>query len=155
MTAQGTATEIRAADQVVFGVTLIFNLALAGIFVARLLGWEILESVLGIFVLLLIIPLTWVIWQNYWEGREWWTYGLPGLLVAFLLVELLLDYVFALDFRSSAVLLWPYLVLYYSSSMVMVGYNFMIRMRWGWITLATYFLNLAAALFSYAVVGHG
>jgi len=60
----------------------------------------------------------------------------------------------SLPFRSSR-LLGPYLLLYYLSPMGMIGYAFLVSEAYGFITLATYFLNLLATWYSYCEVGHG
>jgi hypothetical protein len=59
-----------------------------------------------------------------------------------------------LDFRSTA-LLWPYLLVFYVALMGMIGYSFLIKKSFGYVTLCTYFLALLATWYSYAKVGHG
>ena len=39
--------------------------------------------------------------------------------------------------------------------MAMVGYSFLIKKSFGYVTLCTYFLGLLATWYSYAKVGHG
>jgi hypothetical protein len=86
--------------------------------------------------------------------REWWAITLPLLLIVFLVAEVALDYIARYDFRSTR-LLGPYLFLYYVSIMGMIGYSFLAEKRYGFVTLATYFLSQIAALYSYLKVGHG
>jgi hypothetical protein len=69
-------------------------------------------------------------------------------------VEFVLDYWLELDFRHSR-LLGPYLLLYYLALMGMIGYSFQVGRVFGFVTLATYFLQLAATGYSYRKVGHG
>ena len=52
-------------------------------------------------------------------------------------------------------MLGPYLALYYLGLLGMIGYAFGAGKLYGFITLATYFLNLAATGYSYSRVGHG
>jgi len=91
---------------------------------------------------------------NALGGHPWWTSVLPGLLVLYDAVEFLLDYVLKFDFRHSH-WLGPYLGLYYLALMGMIGYTFLIGKSFGFVTLITYFINLAATAFSYARVQHG
>ncbi len=79
---------------------------------------------------------------------------LPLLLLLFLVIELLFDYILKIDFRSTA-LLWPYIIVYYLGLMGMVGYSFLIGKPYGFVTLGTYFLNLFATWYSFSVSGHG
>ena len=75
-------------------------------------------------------------------------------MIAFLILELLLDYVLQIPFRETR-LLWPYLALFYLSAWMMIGYTFLVNKTYGFITLVTYFLSLAATAYSYSQVGHG
>jgi CDP-diglyceride synthetase len=115
--------------------------------------WK-LEHVLGLVVVALILPVGAVILLNALAKREWWTIVLPLLLALYLVIELLFDYVLKLDFRNTA-LLWPYLAVFYVALMAMVGYSFLIKKAFGYVTLCTYFLCLLATWYSYSKVGHG
>jgi hypothetical protein len=86
--------------------------------------------------------------------REWWAVVLPVLLAAYLILELILDYVLKLDFRNTR-LLWPYLLVYYVAVNAMIGYTFLVDRAYGAITLATYLLGLLATWYSYSRVRHG
>jgi hypothetical protein len=49
----------------------------------------------------------------------------------------------------------PYLLLFYLALMAMIGYSFLLGKTYGYITLATYFLHMAATAYSYGRVKHG
>ena len=102
-------------DLVVFICANLFNLFIVLIMLARPFGLERLERMVGILNLLLVIPLTIAVILNLNAGRDWWTYVLPMVMIVFLIVELLLDYVLQIPFRETR-LLWPYLALYYLSA---------------------------------------
>ena len=144
----------RTVDLVVFICANLFNLFIFFIMLSRPFGLERLERVVGILNLLLVIPLTIAVILNFNAGRDWWTYVLPLVMIAFLIVELLLDYVLQIPFRETR-LLWPYLALYYLSAWMMIGYTFLVSKPYGFITLVTYFISLAATAYSYSQVGHG
>jgi hypothetical protein len=91
---------------------------------------------------------------NVRAKREWWAATLPLLLAVFLIIEVILDYIVEYDFRST-ILLGPYLLAYYVSMMGMIGYSFLTEKKYGFITLATYFMSQLAAFCSYVMVGHG
>ncbi len=146
--------DFRIIDLTVFVIANLVNLLLIGIFLSRPSGLEKLEHILGLVVVSLILPVGAVVLLNALAKREWWTIVLPSLLILFLLIELLFDYILKLDFRSTA-LLWPYLLVFYVGLMAMIGYSFLIKKSFGFITLGTYFLSLLATWYSYAKVGHG
>ena len=144
----------RTVDLVVFISANLFNLFIICIMLSRPFGLEHLEKMVGIINLLLVIPLTAAVILNFTSGRDWWSFVLPLVMIAFLILELLLDYVLQIPFRETR-LLWPYLALFYLSAWMMIGYTFLVNKTYGFITLVTYFLSLAATAYSYSQVGHG
>jgi hypothetical protein len=143
-----------AVDSMLFVVALLANLLLAGVFLARAKGHGQLQYDLGIAFETLALPLVVGAVLNLVWQREWWTVALPLALLPFLAVELLFDYVWRLDFRSTR-LLGPYLALYYVGLIALTGYAFSLGKLFGFVALATYFANLAASGYSYSRVGHG
>jgi hypothetical protein len=141
-------------DITIFVIANFVNLALATIFLARARGNQEAAKILSASVLITGIPLTIAIVINASGQREWWTVVFPALLLAHFLMELVLDTILKLDFRSTR-LLWPYLAVYYLALFAMIGYSSGKGKVFGFITLATYFVNLPATGYSYARVGHG
>jgi hypothetical protein len=144
----------RNIDFFVFIIANLTNLLLAIMFLLRASRKAKVGSTFGWIAVVLGIPLLAAIVMNALGERPWWTTVLPGLLVAYDLVEFLIDHVLKFDFRHSR-WLGPYLGLYYLALMGMIGYSFTIGKLFGFITLITYFINLAATAYSYARVQHG
>lgn len=143
----------RKVDLPVFGLANLFNFIMVFVFLARIRGASHLPFVgllWGVFVLILVILTA----LNTTAGRDWWAIVLPALFAVFLMLEILLDYILKLDFRSTR-LLGPYLLLYYLSLFGMIGYTFQIGKTYGFFTLVTYFIHQAATFHSYFRVGHG
>jgi CDP-diglyceride synthetase len=143
----------RTIDLIVIISANIFNLLIVGIMLSRPFGYERLERICGILSISLILPLGVAVAYNIANRREWWSYVLPLVLIAFLLLELLLDYILHYPFRQTR-LLWPYLLLFYGGAMFMIGYSFLSIEKLGYLTLITYFLNLLATWYSYTHVGY-
>jgi len=143
------AVDFRTVDIAVFVIANLVNLLLIGLFLARAQGLERVESILGLVVMALALPLGAAVILNISGQREWWTIALPLLLILFFAIELLFDYILKLDFRNTA-LLWPYIVVYYLALMGMIGYSFSIGRPYGFITLGTYFLGLLATWYGHA-----
>jgi hypothetical protein len=146
--------DIWVIDIGIFVIANLINLLLIGIFLSRPKGLKKVEHVLGLFVVAMILPVGLAIILNILGKREWWAIVLPLILILFLAVESLLDYILRLNFRKTR-WLWPYLFLYYLAMMAMIGYSFLIGKPYGFVTLGTYFLSLFATWYSYAKVGHG
>ena len=149
-----TAPVYRIVDTGVFVIAALFNVLMIGIFLSRPPGLKRVERVQGWIGIALAVPAGVAVVLNALGQREWWTMVLPALFVIFEIVELVLDYILKLDFRHSR-LLGPYLLLYYASTMGLIGYSFLVHKTYGFITLATYFLCLLATWYSYSKVGHG
>lgn len=146
--------DFRIVDTAIFIIANLVNLLLVGIFLSRPKGLKQVEYVLGLIVVAMILPVGIAVILNIQGKREWWTIVLPLILLSFLAIELLFDYILNLDFRKTK-LLGPYLLVYYLALMAMIGYSFLIGKPYGFITLSSYFLNLFATWYSYSKVGHG
>ena len=129
------------------------NLLMAALFVARTMGFpRLAKYYVGIPLLALGVPIGWIDLANWFEARPWWTFSLPLVLLAFLAVELVLDYLRSTEFRRSRIV-GPYLALYYVGFMLMIGYSFLAGGNLGFVTLATYFGMLGATAY-YFRSGH-
>jgi hypothetical protein len=111
-------------------------------------------NIIGVIWVAFIVVLSIVVFVSVRGRREWWTIVLPSLLIAFLILEIILDYILQIDFRTTR-LLGPYLLLYYLALFGMIGYSFQIGKKFGFVTLMTYFINQIVTFYSYFQVGHG
>jgi hypothetical protein len=147
-------TDNRLVDITLIVITNLFNFVVAGIMISRVGQWKRLERTLGWLSNSLALPVGIALILNTLADREWWAMVLPGLFLAFLLVEIILDYILKLEFRRTR-FLGPYLLLFYAAQMGMIGYAFLVREAYGFVTLVTYFLCLGATGYSYSQVRHG
>lgn len=149
-----TLPDYAVVDIVVVVIANLINLGLVVIFLVRTQGRLQIEHRVGWGLIAMTLPLMVALVYNAAERRPWWSVAMPALLVLFLLVELLLDYILEYNFRQTR-WLGPYLLLFYVALMGMIGYAFLTSERAGIITLLTYFAQLAATAYSYRRVGHG
>jgi hypothetical protein len=145
---------LQALDMTIFVVANFVHLVIAIMFIARAQGARKLANAAGNASVAMILPLGMAVVLNSLVRRDWWMIVLPAVLLAFLVIELLFDYILKLDFRNTR-LLWPYLLAYYLGLNAMIGYTFQVGKVFGFITLVTYFINLAATWYSYSRVKHG
>jgi hypothetical protein len=125
---------------------------MALLFIVRILGSYLVEQALGIVVLVFGFALGYVAYSNKKNNRNKWEVYLLLPIFLFCIVDLILDYILVSDFRSTA-LVGPYLLLYYSSLWMLIGYSFRFEKKWGFVTLATYFLNMSLSLYQYMILG--
>jgi len=148
---------IHLIDITVFIIANLINISMTVIFIFREKGWGRGEYITGLVLIVLILPLSFIIFFNVVSARDWWTIVIPAVVISFLAAELLLDYIMGLEFRNTP-LLWPYIILYYLALFGMIGYSFSIGKGWGLVTLCTYFLNLFATWYAHRKpnnVNHG
>jgi uncharacterized membrane protein HdeD (DUF308 family) len=108
------------------------------------------ESFLGIAAMTMGFCLGYIAFINRRNKRDKWeTYLLIPILL-FFIVELILDYILDFDFRSTA-LAGPYVLFYYVGLWGLIGYAFRYDRRWGFLTLATYFLNMSLSVLQHVV----
>ena len=126
-----------------------FNLLIAGIFVAQKHGRDPLTRTLGIAWLCLAIPLSVVFVRYLIAGRETWIFVYFCFILFYMLVELLLDYVFKVEFRKRNVTHIPYIILEYIALFGLIGISFAIDRTWGWIVSIAFWILLASLIYLY------
>jgi hypothetical protein len=144
----------RSMDLSVIVIANLFNLVMVVVFLLRTIKKTGHLLLVGFIWVVFIAALAVIVFQNVKAKRGRWFIILPTLFDLFLIVEVVLDYIFRYEFRSTG-LIGPYLLLYYVSIFGMIGYSFLVEKKYGFITLMTYFLSQFAALYSYTKVGHG
>ena len=136
-------------DLVLVVIANLANLLIAAIFVARHKGFQGAEYWIGLVVVCLGIPVVISAIWNLVKGRETWTVYLPLILVLYLVIEFVFDYWLKIDFRSTW-LMWPYILVFYAGLMAMIGYSFLVNRTYGFVTLSTYFINLATTVWAHS-----
>jgi len=144
----------RTVDFGVFIIANAINLLLAVMFVARARRADKVERITGLLIVAMALPLAAASILNAFGHRSGWTWGLPLVMVVFCVVEYLVDYALKINFRGRRPMK-PYLLLFYLALMAMIGYSFLLGKTYGYVTLATYFLHMAATAYSYGRVKHG
>jgi len=99
---------------------LVFVLTI-GVFVARLASRPSLEYWLGVVLVLLLVPLLYLLFRGRVTGRSGLYMLQLSLMVAYLVVEVLVDYVFKCDFRSVRWMTIAYVTLFFAATGGMVG----------------------------------
>jgi len=130
-------------DYALVAIAILVNVLMIGIMLSRPSGLKGVEVALGWIFVGLVLPVSCAVILNALGKREWWTVVLPLLLLVFMIVEFVLDYILKLNFRQTR-LLWPYLLLYYLSLWGMIGYVFLVDKRLGFVNLVIYFFHLLA-----------
>ena len=126
-----------------------FNLLIAAIFIAQKLGREKLVRTFGVLWLCLLVPLTVVFVSYRRAGREPWILVSLGFVFLYMLVELLLDYVFKVDFRSKPITNVPYILLEYVALFSLIGIAFELGQIWGTVVAVCFWILMGSLAYLY------
>lgn len=129
------------------------NLLFAAMFVARVRAPHHAHRI-GLVGTGMASPLAMAAVLAWTSGTELWDIILPLVFVVFAAVELVVDEVLDFEVRASR-WLWPYLLLFYVAQWAVIGAAFRASGPGGLAVLASYFVCLAATVYSYRRVGHG
>jgi small-conductance mechanosensitive channel len=146
----GTGALNRRIDLIVVYVANLINVIMALLFVVRISNLPQVEDILGIAVMIMGFGLGYIAFINRRNKRNKWETYLLIPIFLFFIVELALDYVLNFDFRSTA-LVGPYILFYYVALWGLIGYAFRFDKKWGYLTLATYFLNMTLSVLQHYV----
>ncbi len=94
--------------------------------------------------------LGYVAFINRRQKRDKWETYLLIPIFLFFIVELIIDYILVLDFRSNAIAA-PYVLFYYVGLWGLIGYAFRFDKKWGFLTLVTYFLNMTLSVLQHFI----
>jgi hypothetical protein len=143
-------TDYEKIDLVVVYLANFINVIMAIMFTVRIFGLPQVEHALGIVVMVMGFALGYIAFLNRKNRRDKWEFYLLIPILLFFIVDLFLDYLFPFDFRSTAIV-GPYILLYYVGLWGLIGYSFRFNKKWGFVTLATYFLNMTLSVLAHYV----
>jgi hypothetical protein len=137
-------------DLIVVYMANLINVIMAILFIARISDLPQVEYVSGIVVMIMGFALGYIAFFNKKNKRDKWDVYLLIPIFLFFVVELVLDYVLSFDFRSTAIAL-SYVLLYFVGLWGLIGYSFRFDKTWGFVTLATYFMNMILSILAHYV----
>jgi len=143
-------SDYKKIDLIVVCLANLINVIMSFLFVTRIFAFLQVESILGIVAMIMGFCLGYIAFINRRNKRDKWETYLLIPIFLFFVVELVLDYILDFDFRSTA-LVGPYILFYYVGLWGLIGYAFRFDKRWGFLTLATYFLNMSLSVLQHFV----
>lgn len=91
------------------------------IFIFRLFRQQTVEYWLGIAFLLTAIPLIYLLYTANQLQRPTIYYIQLGIMIVFIIIELLLDYIFKIDFRNIKWMTITYVIFFFTAAGGMIG----------------------------------
>jgi len=99
----------------------LINVLIIAVFIARLSNRPNIEYWLGIILILSIVPLAYLFITAFGFKRHLLYFIQIGLMITYLVVELMLDYILKVDFRQNQRIVIPYIMLFFSGTGGMIG----------------------------------
>jgi hypothetical protein len=125
----------------------------SGVFLARLAEKPRLEYGLGLLEILLILPLAYLLLSAFQLDRPRIYFLWIGLMILFLVAELLLDYVWQVPFRTVRWQTILYVVLFFGATGGMIGVAGLAGRGWSVAAIISFLIMGALAFFQRHVTG--
>jgi hypothetical protein len=131
----------------------LINLLMIGVFIARLSHRPKIEFWLGIAVISTIGPLVYLFVAAVGFKRPLLYFIQIGLMIAYLVVELLLDYVLKVDFRQNRSIVIPYVTLLFAGMGGMIGVASHAGKVWTAVTVISFLIMAVLAFVQRSITG--
>ncbi len=139
----------RILNIIFIGASVLFFICVSGIFLTTKFSIAELRMVLGIIVVSLIVPFT-VILIGYVKEKPEKAVIIPlGLILLYLFLELIWDYILRIPFREILALHIIYIIVLYIASFNMIGVSFRINRKMGWLVTITFWISLGCLIYLY------
>jgi len=140
-----------APYDLVFGISaVVFNLLIAGFFIAWPNGKTELVRKIGIGLIALGVPFGLVLYNEITTGQNQYVRITLAVVLAYILTELLMDFILKYDFRSKFITHVPYILLEYGAFISLIYTAFIISDFWGWAVSITFWIAMAALIYYFA-----
>jgi hypothetical protein len=140
----------KAVDVIFVFSSVVFNVSVSALYVSTKLGDTLLVQVCGGIVISLIIPFTITLVGYIREKTGKRTIISNGIILAYLFLELMLDYVLRIPFREILALHVPYIIVFYAALFSMIGVSLEKNRKMGYVVVVT-FLILMGCLTYYLI----
>ncbi len=129
------------------GSVITFNLAVSGVYIASKLDNQSLLNVFGAIVVFLIIPFTLSL-IRYIKAKAKKKIIISHVIILFyLLLEVLLDYILKIPFRKILVIHVPYIIVFYAAAFSMIGVSRTISKKAIMLVLSTFFILIGSLIY--------
>jgi len=130
-------------------IAILMNFLVIAIFILRKKGFEQLEHKIGYIVISCAIPLFIIILNYILIGKELWIIIYIIIMISFLMIEMVLDYILKIDFRTNLKIVVPYVIIYYVAFWGLLAISFVINLIAGFIVFGVFILNLISTIYAH------
>ena len=127
----------------------ILNISISVIYISTKLDLTALQQTFGFVVISLIIPFT-VTFREYLKKEAGLKISISNMIIiAYLLLELVLDYVLKIPFRDILGIHIPYIILFYAAEFSIIHISFHTSRKTGYIVSITFCLLIGCLIYLY------
>ncbi len=134
-------------------VTLLFFTSAIGVFIGRLANAPIFGFTMGLIEFFLILPVLYLLFTASAQHRNTLYFVQLLLFILWLIVELLFDYVYKLDFRNTRWIVILYVMLFFSAAGGMLGIGSLAGKGWTLALVILFFVMGILAFVQRAITG--
>ena len=132
----------------------LFILAICSlVFISRLLGRDKVEYWFGILLLLTVIPLLYLLLSANQYQRAPIYYIQIGTMIGYLLIELLLDYIYKVEFRKVKWMAIVYVMIFFGGTGGMIGIASQAGELWMILSIVLFLIMAILAFYQRAETG--
>lgn len=128
--------------------SVILNISVSLVYVVTKLGNITLTQVFGGIAVSMIVPFTFTL-LGYVRAKEKKRIVISnGIVLFYLLLELLLDYVLKIPFREILVIHVPYIVVFYAALFSMMAVSFEKNKKMGYVVIITFWMLIGCLIYN-------
>ena len=128
-------------------IAVVDNLLVTALLWARVLGWRGVEHWLGLILIASAVPLGYLLISALGNGQSAIYVVWLSLMILYLLVELILDYVLKSDFRQTLWIVIVYVMLFFSATGGMIGVASRAGRLWTFLAVTTWIVMAGTAFY--------
>jgi hypothetical protein len=138
----------KLVDNIFIYSSIVFNISVSGVYVSTKLGNMTLTQVFGGIVIFLIAPFL-ITLLGYVRAKEEKKTIISNVIILFyLFLELMLDYILKIPFRENLAIHVPYIIVFYAALFSMIGVSLEKNKRLGYLVIATFFILIACLIYN-------
>jgi len=120
----------------------------SGLYIVTKLGNTTLTQVFGGIAIFLIVPFSVTLLEYLRVKEKKRTIISNGIIVLYLFLELLLDYILRIPFRKILALHVPYILVFYAALFSMIGVSFDKNKRMGYLVIMTFAILIVCLIYN-------
>ena len=127
----------------------IFNIGVSGVYLASKFDNDFFLQTFGLIVVLLSIPFTISLIIYIKKKAEKKITISLAIILFYLFLEIVLDYILKIPFRDILALHIPYIIIFYAAAFSIIGVSFNINRKIGFIVLTTFLILIGCLIYTY------